>query len=197
MTGALAVFALLALSPIASAGATSPSGEHTLGQATIEPAYNDVTGQVIYLLTPNHAPLNVKSNPRSWAPFYLVVYPSYSTVGTLDCMGVPGHCPDHDGEIAGAATFLMPGVYSSNVSGVLGHDHLVAPPASGGDFNIAWNVTLVLFTNASFVNDHITTLSDLSQALQNHEVAEFPTGIVFMCAVVSSSAYNAGTAVSA
>jgi hypothetical protein len=31
--------------------------------------------------------------------------------------------------------------------GVLGHDHLMAGPASHGDFNVAWEPILVLFTN--------------------------------------------------
>jgi hypothetical protein len=31
--------------------------------------------------------------------------------------------------------------------GVLGHDHLMAGPARHGDFNVAWEPILVVFTN--------------------------------------------------
>jgi hypothetical protein len=188
---------LLLAAPIASATSTLPSGEHTVGQSTVEPAYNDMNGQIVYILTPNHAPFPVNSNNRSWAPLYIVLYPAGSTVGTLNCMGVPGNCPDHDGEVAGAATAIMPGVYGSDPTKVIGHDHLLAAPASGGDFNIAWQVYLVLFTNASFVNQHITTLSALTNASGLGEVIEVPTPIVFHCSVVPAAVYNGGTPVSA
>ncbi len=185
---------LIVATPIAAATPTSlPSGEHMFGQASVEPAYNDMNGQILYVLTPLHAPLPVNSNNHSWAPFYIVVYPQNSTVGTLNCMGVPGNCPDHDGEIAGAATFLRPAIYGTNPATVLGHDHLLAPPASGGDFNIAWHVFVVLFNNVSFINDHITNLSHLNDALGDGEVSMFDSGIVFMCAVVPAVTYTHGT----
>ncbi len=189
-------FGLLMLAPMASANGGLPSGEHILGEAAVEPAYDDQNGHLIYLLTPMHAPLPVKAAPASWGPLYLIVYPAGSTVGTLNCMGVPGNCPDHDGLVAYFATLIMPTVYGTNPGAVLGHDHLVAPPASGGDFNIAWNVSLVLFTNTSFVNDHITTEAELDAALTNKEVVQVPTPIVFDCAVVSQATYDQGTPVS-
>lgn len=170
-----------------------PSGEMRVGQALVEPAYNDMSGGLVYLLTPIHAPDPVKSNPAAWAPFYLVAYPAGSTVGTLNCMGVPGNCPDHDGAIAGAATTIMPGVYGTNPTKVIGHDHLMAPPASGGDFNIAWHVWLVLFTNPSYANEHITTLAQINADLASGHVMTFDSGIVFTCAVVPAAVYNAGT----
>lgn len=174
-----------------------PSGEHMIGQVAVEPAYNDMNGQLVYLLTPFHAPLPVHANNSSWAPLYIVLYPAGSTVGTLNCMGVPGNCPDHDGLVAGVATTVMPGVYGTNASTVIGHDHLLAPPASGGDFNIAWHVFLVLFTNSSFVNNHLTTLSAIETALGAHQVIEIPTPIVFICAVVPSVIYAHGTPIGA
>ncbi len=191
---ALLAGVLLLAAPAASATATLPSGEHAIGQSTVEPAYNDMNGQITYLLTPNHAPFPVKSNNSSWAPLYIVLYPNGSTVGTLDCMGIPGNCPDHDAEVAGAAMEIMPSVYSV---GVIGHDHLVATPGSGGDFNIAWQVYLVLFTNTTFVNNHITTLSGLDAALQAHQVIAVPSAIVFHCSVVPEVVYDHGTPVEA
>ncbi len=192
---AIAIVPMVLVSPTAGA-AGLPSGERLVGGAAVEPAYNDVTGTINYLLTPIHSPDPVKSNSMSWAPFYLVAYPAGSTVGTLNCMGVPGNCPDHDGLIAGAATAIMPSVYGKNPAAVIGHDHLMAPPASGGDFNIAWHVYLVLFTNSSFVNQHLTTLAAINVALAANQVIEVDSGIVFTCTVVPAAVYNAGTPIS-
>src|SRR5579859_3185929 len=90
-----------------------PSGERTLGNATIEPAYNDANGSIVYLLTPNRlAPLGA-SNPintvdsNAVAPLYLVVYPP-GTGGTFNCKGVPGNCPDHDTVVADVVTSTPP-----------------------------------------------------------------------------------------
>ncbi|TMC75372.1 MAG: hypothetical protein E6J08_15070, partial [Chloroflexi bacterium] len=57
-----------------------PTGERALGNATIEPAYNDYDGSVVYLLTPSRlAPLGPNNpinnvNPHAVAPLYLIVY---------------------------------------------------------------------------------------------------------------------------
>ncbi len=194
--GGLALMMAMAIVVAPGARASSlPSGETLVGQAGVEPAYNDLNGNVVYLLTPIHAPLPVESSPASWAPFYLVAYPAGSGVGTLNCMGVPGNCPDHDGTIAGAATHIMPSVYGTNPATVIGHDHLLAPPASGGDFNIAWHVFLVLFTNSGAANQHITTLAQLTTALAAHQVIQVDSGIIFTCAVVPASVYLSGTPV--
>lgn len=186
---------LLLSAPLAAATVTLPSGERTQGQSTIEPAYDDMTGHLIYIKTPNHAPFPVNSNNSSWAPLYIVLYPAGTTVGTLNCMGVPGNCPDHDGEVAGAATAIMPSVYGTNPALVPGHDHLLAAPGSGGDFNIAWHVFLVLFTNASFANNHITTLWALNNATANHQVIVIPSAIVFHCSVAPEVVYDHATPV--
>lgn len=183
---------LLLSAGAASATVGSPSGERAFGQSTVEPAYDDMSGQVVFILTPDHVADPVHSNNSSWAPLYIVVYPNGSTVGTLDCMGVPGNCPDHDGLVAGAAMGIMPSVYSV---GVIGHDHLLANHATKGDFNIAWHVFIVLFTNSSFVNNHITTLSALTNASLAGQVIEVPTPIVFHCSVVPAVVYYHGTPV--
>ena len=175
-----------------------PTGERALGNATIEPAYNDYDGSVVYLLTPNRlAPLGPNNpinnvNPHAVAPLYLIVYPP-GTPGTFNCMGAPGNCPDHAGVIAGVATQVMPSVYGTDPSAVPGHDHLVGMPRTG-DFNVAWRVFVELFKPGVTVT-HITTLAQLKAAWSANSLDEVDTGITFVCSVVSEHAYLAGTPV--
>ncbi|MEJ2218827.1 MAG: hypothetical protein P8099_19760, partial [Gemmatimonadota bacterium] len=166
-----------------------PSGERVLGKAAIEPAYDDVTGSLIYILTPEKAPLPTHANKHAIAPLYIVAYPPGSTVGTLNCQGVPGNCPDHDGLIAGIATDSMPSVYGTDPTAVPGHDHLLAPPASGGDFNIAWEVIEVLFTSNDAAKNHLTTAAQIQAAIQQGDAKPYDLGISFDCAVVPSQSY--------
>jgi len=174
-----------------------PTGERALGNATIEPAYNDYDGSVVYLLTPNRlAPLGPNNpinnvNPHAVAPLYLIVYPP-GTAGTFNCMGVPGNCPDHAGAIAGLANSKEPLVYT-DASAVPGHDHLVGMPRTG-DFNVAWRVFVELFKPGVTVT-HITTLAQLKAAWSANSLDEVDTGITFVCSVVSEHAYLAGTPV--
>ncbi len=191
----MAIVPAVLAAPMARADGSLPSGENMVGQSTVEPAYNDMNGNIIYLLTPINAPFPVVSNPTASAPLYLVVYPAGSGVGTLNCMGVPGNCPDHDGLIAGVATTIMPSVYGTNPSLVPGHDHLVAAPGSGGDFNIAWHVWIILFTNAPAATQHITTLDGVTQVLTSGDAIKVDAGFAFMCAVVPAAVYNHGTPV--
>jgi hypothetical protein len=172
-----------------------PTGEHTLGNTAIEPAYDAYNGSLVYLLTPNRlAPLNPTQpingvNTHAVAPLFLVVYPP-GTPGVFNCMGNPGNCPDHDGAIAGVATSVMPSVYGAVASAVPGHDHLVGMPRTG-DFNVPWRVYIELFTSTAAVT-HITTLSGLQAAWASGAVEEIDSGITFACPVVSAQAYNSG-----
>ncbi len=190
---AFGVVGLLAASPALAGGL--PTGEHILGQSAIEPAYDDTNGNIIYLLTPVRSPFPTHTSAHAVAPLYLVEYPPGSTVGIMNCMGVPGNCPDHDGAVAGAATTIMPKVYGSNPAAVPGHDHLVAPPASHGDFNIAWEVIEVLFTNKAAGNNHLTTLAQIQAAETSGDAIQVDLGFAFHCSVVPAAAYNAGTAI--
>lgn len=174
---------------------TLPSGERQHGNAFIEPAYDDQTGNIVYLLTPAKAPLPTHADSNAVAKLYIVEYPPGSTVGTLNCMGVPGNCPDHDAAVAGAATDIMPSVYGPDSTAVPGHDHLLAPPASGGDFNIAWEVVEVLFTNNPAANTHLTTEAAIEHAVKVGDAIEVDLGFTFDCASVSSHAYWSGTPV--
>lgn len=175
-----------------SASSTLPSGERQVGQTSIEPAYDDVTGTLTYLLTPMHGPFPTHTSTRAVAPLYLVEYPPGTTVGTLNCMGVPGNCPDHDGEVAGAATSIMPSVYETDPTKVPGHDHLVATPASGGDFNIAWEVFEVLFTTKAAGNTHLTTKAAIDAAVARGDAIVVDLGFAFHCSVVPGAAYWTG-----
>jgi hypothetical protein len=163
---------------------------------SIEPAYNDYDGSIIYLLTPNRlAPLGPNNpinnvNSHAIAPLFLVVYPP-GTPGTFNCMGVPGNCPDHDGAIAGVATSVVPSVYGTNPGAVPGHDHLVGVRPTG-DFNVPWHVYIELFTSSTAVT-HITTLFGLQAAWSSDSIVEVDSGITFACAVVSERTYLAGS----
>lgn len=177
----------------ASSATPLPSGERIVGQNSVEPAYNDVTGTITYLLTPGHGPFPTHTSSHAVAPLYLVEYPPGTTVGTLNCMGVPGNCPDHDADVAGAATKIMPSVYGTDPTVVPGHDHLVATPASGGDFNVAWEVIEVLFTNKAAGNTHITTEAQIDAAVARGDAITVDLGFAFHCSVVSAAAYAQGT----
>ena len=186
---ALVISGLLGIAPVLAS--TPPSGERTIGQVTIEPAYDDATGQIVYLATPNRAPNPTHASATAAAPLYLILYPP-GTAGTFNCMGYPGNCPDHGAAVANAATAIRPLVYGTDPSAVPGHDHLVAVPAGHGDFNVAWHVYLELFTSSEAVH-HITTESDLEAAITAGDIQEVDSGIVFTCAVVSAAAYWAGS----
>ena len=182
--------------PVASSAATPPTGVRGHGNVTIEPAYDDFNGSIIYLQTPNRlAPLNPTQpingvNPHAVAPLFLIVYPP-GTAGTFNCMGNPGNCPDHDAAIAGVATSVEPGVYGSDPLAVPGHDHLVGNRRTG-DYNTAWHVYVELFTSGAAVT-HITTLSGLQAAWSSGGVVHLDSGITVLCPIVPASLYDKGT----
>jgi hypothetical protein len=192
MAGGVALCVNLAASPVLAS--TVPSGERQHGQVVVEPAYGDVTGNLVYLATPLGVANPTHTSPHAVAPLYLVEYPpSPAPTWTLNCVGVPGNCPDHDGAVAGAATSIMPNVYGTNPLLVPGHDHLVAPPAGHGDFNVAWEVIEVLFTNNAYASHHLTTLAAIDTAVNTGNAIEVDLGFAFHCSVVSSHAYWNGT----
>ncbi len=185
-----------------AAEARAQSGQTAFGQATVEPAVNYADGSTIFLLTPDKSPFPSKANPRAWAPMYLVMYPSNSSIdpGVLNCQ--PGNC-DH----ANVLPFPTPAyptdtatcekyAFGANACGlVIGHDHLVGK-APTGDFNVAWHVILVVFTpkgaGDGAVNSRIMTLTDLGNAETNGDAVEVPSNIIFNCSIVSSVVYYKG-----
>lgn len=200
------VLGVVCLLPLNVAAASMPTGERMHGQAVIEPAYDDITGQLVYLQTPIQlAPLSPTNpidnvNQHAAAPLYLIVYP-HGTPGIFNCMGAPGNCPDHAGVVAFLATQLFPTVYGSDPAHVPGHDHLVGVARTGGDFNAPWHVYLEFFTSTDAVT-HSATLAQLQAAWASGAIATsqsgmgLDTGITFVCAVVSSASYLTGTPVS-
>lgn len=177
------------------AALADPSGERSFHGASVEPFYNaENAGQIGYLLTPGNPSMH--ANPAAWSPLYIVVYPtSASSVGTLNCMYTPtDNCPSHGGEVAGAAQqisndpdldALYPEFASVYAGGVLGHDHVGDFPG-GGDFNIAWEPVLVLFTNSTAAdNSHLVTDTQIADAVASHDAIEVPVpSLTFNCAVV-------------
>jgi len=179
----------------AAAALSTPSGERIHGQSVLEPTIDDVTGNVTFVMTPLNVAVPVNTNPRAWAPFYVPVYPvGVSFAGPLQCTHTPkDNCPDHGPPIAAAAAKIVPAVYGV---GVLGHDHLMAPPGSGGDFNVAWEPILVLFTNAAAANTRLTTLEQINAAVSSHNAIEIPNpSATFHCDVVPAIVYANSTPV--
>jgi hypothetical protein len=197
-------FALAAGVAVAQASSL-PSGERIIGGSgahggvVVEPVYDDMTGALRYVSTPRGTPDPVKSPPIAAAPFYLPVYPTGSSVGTLVCQDVPQeNCPDHGPAVAGAAAAIMPSVYSG---GVIGHDHLMAGPGSHGDFNVAWVPVLVLFTSTAAANQHLITLAQVNAAVGSGQAILVPLdgthgtpNLTFHCSVVSAAVYARGRA---
>jgi hypothetical protein len=187
------------------------------GGSVIEPAYNDITGTIGYISTPRGTPNPVNTNPKAWAPIYLPVYPTSSTVPmnyTLNCQDTVGaplntveNCPDHGPAVAGAvqaiASSFTPPFTDIYAGGVAGHDHLLAPPGTkkdGGDFNVAWTPTLMIFTNAAAANVHVTTLAQITADVNDHDAILVPLdgsngtpNLTFHCSFVPASVYNNGT----
>lgn len=191
------------LTPMAQASPVV-SGQHAFGQVSIEPAYDDSTGNLIFLLTPIHAPLPSKANPVAWAPMYLPMYPASSTVSPLNC--TPYNC-DHvqvlpSGLVSalGLGSVYPTGTISTKYGAftgglVAGHDHLVGVAKTGGDFNIAWHVYLVLFTpkgvSDGAINHELLTLAGIQNAMAAGDV--FPhaidSGITFNCSITNAATY--------
>jgi hypothetical protein len=189
-----AIASLLAIEA-APAGAKTTTdtwftGQRAFGQSTVEPSVDDATGQEVFLLTPNHAPFPSKAPDAAQAPLYMVAYPTNSTIADpLNC--TPTTC-DH------VASVEVPW-YPSN--GLLkGHDHLVGIADTGGDYNVAWDVELDVFTQQGFadgaINTRILTLDQLNAAVDAGDVMRIDTGIVFNCSKVSPTTYMHATPLS-
>jgi hypothetical protein len=185
------------------------SGHFVGGGGTIEPAYDDTTGTLVYLQTPNNPPVHpakaidpATGLPKNVAPIYLPMYPVGSGIdpSSLNCAHVPAdNCPDHGPGVAGAAASIEPSVYQDPITGanlVVGHDHLVGIAKTGGDFNVLWEPVLILFTSVDASKTHITTLAQIkaAEAASPPQVFEVPLPqATFHCSVVSAAAYNHAT----
>jgi hypothetical protein len=177
------------------------SGHFIGGGGAIEPAYNDATGTLVYLQTPNGPPIHPSNHvdpatglPKNVSPIYLPVYPAGSGIdpASLNCAHVPAdNCPDHGPLISGLLETKFPAVYGN---GVLGHDHLIGVRSSGGDFNVLWEPILVVFTSVAAASTHITTLDQIKAVEASGGAFEFALpSATFHCSVVSAAAYQRGT----
>lgn len=199
--------ALIVFLTPASHAAPLISGQHAFAQVSVEPAVNDANGNQIFLLTPDKAPFPSKANPVAQAPMYLVMYPTSTTVSPLNC--TPQNC-DHVQVLPGGLVSAL-GLQSVYPTGtistpygtftgglVAGHDHLVGVAKSGGDFNIAWHVYLVLFTpqgvSDGASNTEVLTLQAIQAGMLGGDL--FPqaidSGIVFNCSITSEATYLHG-----
>jgi hypothetical protein len=205
------VLATSAGSAPAPAASTTQSGERMVGKAMLIPIYNTETGGLLYGSTPM-GPDDIPGQPgppmwpaaangHAQSLFYIVAYPVGTTVGTLQCSHVPAdNCPDHGPLVAQGAAAILPNVYGGpDTRGVLGHDHL-SPPHGGGSFHVTEAPRLVLFTDKSFANEHLTTLAAINAAAAvGHVIVVDPAvlglNLSFLNALVSQSAYDRGTPV--
>ena len=72
----------------------------------------------------------------------------------------------------------------------------MATPGSGGDFNIAWEPILVLFTSSAAANTHLTTLAQIKAAESSGLAFEVPLPqLTFHCEVVPANLYANSTPV--
>jgi hypothetical protein len=180
------------------------TGHFVGGGGAIEPAYDDSTGLLTYIQTPNNVTVHPAKKmrmvnglllPVNVAPLYLVVYPKGFDPGSspLNCAHLPeDNCPDHGNAVAGGAEGFAQAIGStvySDAGGVAGHDHLIGIASTGGDFNVIWEPVIVIFNNAAAVH-RITTLSDL----ESSDVSQAPLPqLDFHCSAVSAASYNRGT----
>lgn len=183
------------------------SGQVAIGRATVEPAIDYSTGGTVFLLTPDKVPFPSHANPHAVAPMYLVAYPATSTLAPsiLNCQ--PTNC-DHvnvlpfpaPGYPNGGAACVNYGLPANGCALLLGHDHLVGVARTGGDFNVAWHVTLVVFTPQGIAqglaNTRVMTLTQMSNLVANGDAFLADTPITFNCSVVSPRVYQRGTPLS-
>jgi hypothetical protein len=185
LVAVLTVFAaVLAGAMPASATSNWYSGMRAFGQVTVEPAVDYSTGNQIFLLTPNNVPTPSHAAQRAHAPLYLPLYPDISTIpaSSLNCQRT--NC-NH-----------------AQIPGIKGHDHLVGMASTHGDFNVAWDVILVIFTDQGIadgaINHRILTLTALNAVVANHDAFETPFEtpggpFSFNCSITSETTYVKGT----
>lgn len=196
----LFVAAIMTLTVIISAGpaasfAASYTGAAGHGNTGVEPAYDGRTGQEIFIQLPNNAN---SSKASAWSPIYLVMYPTSTTIGTLDC--TPDNC-DHANVLPSGLgdPSVYPNVTFTNQFGtftggqVIGHDHLLGVDANG-QIHVTEHVYLVWFTpqgaSDGAINDEVTTVDQLNADISAGDVAQpLDTGLIVHATMVSSATY--------
>ena len=177
------------LTGVTAADAQVPSGERQLGKTIIEPGYDDRTGEVIYIMTPMGTPSPSDANAHAISPLFIVVYPNAAAdaVGTMNCAHEGGdNCGDHGPGIADLAQATVPNVYGD---GVWGHDHIMNG-TGGSDFNVTWQVVVVLFTNLDAAKTHITTEAQLDAAIDAGDAFSIVTPTILHANMVAKATYD-------
>ena len=177
------------LTGVTAADAQVPSGERQLGRTIIEPGYDDRTGELIYIMTPMGTPSPSHANAHAISPLFIVVYPNAAAdaVGTMNCSHEGGdNCGDHGPGIADLAQATVPNVYGE---GVWGHDHIMNG-TGGSDFNVTWQVVVVLFTNLDAAKTHITTEVQLDAAIDAGDAFSIVTPTILHANMVAKATYD-------
>jgi hypothetical protein len=193
-TVTVVVGAAVALSgTLALAYVDLPSGERQLANSILEPAYDDTTGNIIFVKTPmGPDPSNVDDTAVS--PLYLVVYPNSAApfVGTMNCAHLGGdNCPDHGPAISQLAASQFAFYGPADGSGVWGHDHLVVGTGGAG-FNVVREIHVVLFTTEAASHQHVVTADQVLQLLASGEARDTVIGRIH-ASVVSAASYQKAT----
>ena len=177
------------LTGVTAADAQVPSGERQLGRTIIEPGYDDRTGELIYIMTPMGTPSPSHADAHAISPLFIVVYPNAAAdaVGTMNCAHEGGdNCGDHGPGIADLAQATVPNVYGE---GVWGHDHIMNG-TGGSDFNVTWQVVVVLFTNLDAAKTHITTEAQLDAAIDAGDAFSIVTPTILHANLVAKATYD-------
>ena len=177
------------LTGVTAADAQVPSGERQLGRTIIEPGYDDRTGELIYIMTPMGTPSPSHANAHAISPLFIVVYPNAAAdaVGMMNCAHEGGdNCGDHGPGIADLAQATVPNVYGD---GVWGHDHIMNG-TGGSDFNVTWQVVVVLFTNLDAAKTHITTEAQLDAAIDAGDAFSIVTPTILHANLVAKATYD-------
>ena len=177
------------LTGVTAADAQVPSGERQLGRTIIEPGYDDRTGELIYIMTPMGTPSPSHADAHAISPLFIVVYPNAAAdaVGTMNCAHEGGdNCGDHGPGIADLAQATVPNVYGD---GVWGHDHIMNG-TGGSDFNVTWQVVVVLFTNLDAAKTHITTEVQLDAAIDAGDAFSIVTPTILHANMVAKATYD-------
>jgi hypothetical protein len=168
---------------------------------------------VVFLLTPNGAPLPSKAPPAAQDTLYLPAYPTTSSIAASDLDCQPTNCnhlnvlpfknPTYDSnpaDLDGTSKACKDYNTGDPCAVYKGHDHLVGVPSTGGKFNVAWHVSLVLYTPQGFsdgaIDTRITTLTQITALVANGDAVVAPTAIVFNCQIVPETDYNRGVPLS-
>lgn len=197
---------LAAVAILGVASAFAQSGGVVLGHSIIEPAFDDMTGNPVFILETQKSPFPSASSPTAAAPLYAVLYPVQSSVpaNMLDCQ--PTTC-DHDNVMMGINTnygALDPSIcvqftpiHIPYCSALKGLNILLGIAQTGGDFNVPWHVKFVIFTDQGFedhaYNTYITKLDQINSLQNSGDVTVMDAPITFNCAPVSETTYSLGT----